>query len=381
MNKVTHLALDVHKKKIVMAKSEKLGESEFIGEFINLDSGVKKLVKKLKKISEDSEVLICYEAGPCGYALKRVLNRHGFSCEVAAPSLIPTKSGDRIKTDKRDAKKLARLFRSGELTFISVPDEEKESLRDFMRCREDIMTDLKRVKQRLNHFLIRHGYHYMGSNWTKSHLAWIMGIKLEDKRLELTLTHYINQIEYLRVQLSDMDMMIEDIGSSDEYREKVKALCVFKGIGVLTAMILISEIFDFSRFSDPRDLMAYLGMVPSEYSSGANVKRGPITKCGNARARRVLIEAAHHCRHKPLITAQMKSDLEAVDAELRIAPIKAMKRLNKRYYYLIFKGKPTQVVVVSVARELIGFLWHNMIIVEGRSNNSEKSILNCDLAS
>jgi len=381
MSKITYVALDVHKKKIVMAKSEKRGESEFVGEYLNYDSGVKKLVKKLKKISEESEVVICYEAGPCGYVLKRVLNKHGFSCEVAAPSLIPTKSGDKIKTDKRDAKKLARLFRSGELTFISVPDEEKESLRDFMRCREDIMTDLKRVKQRLNHFLIRHGYHYMGSNWTKSHLAWIMGIKLGDNRLELTLTHYINQIEYLSVQLYDMDNIIEDIASSEEYREKVKALCAFKGIGVLTAMILISEIFDFSRFSDPRDLMAYLGMVPSEYSSGPNVKRGPITKCGNTRARRVLIEAAHHCRHKPLITAQMKRDLEAVDAELRIAPIKAMKRLNKRYYYLIFKGKPIQVAVVSVARELIGFLWHNMIIVEGRSNNSRRTILNCDLAS
>lgn len=157
MKKVNYIALDVHKKNIIMAESRKAGESAFIGEFINIDSGIKKLIKKLKKISEKFEVKICYEAGPCGFALKRILDKYGFHCEVVAPSLIPIKSGDKIKTDKRDAKKLARLYRACELTFISVPDEAQESIRDYVRCREDLMTDVKRVKQRLSHFLLRHG--------------------------------------------------------------------------------------------------------------------------------------------------------------------------------------------------------------------------------
>ncbi len=376
MNKITYVALDVHKKNIVMAASKKSGSSEFAGDFLNTDAGVKKFIKKLKKISEESEVEICYEAGPCGYALKRILNKHGYKCEVAAPSLIPTKSGDRIKTDKRDAKKLARLFRANELTFISVPNEDQESIRDFVRCREDLMTDLKKVKQRLNHFLIRHGYHYSGTNWTKGHLAWVKGINFENNRLKLTLSQYVNQMEYLSIQLSDMDNAIEEIASTDEYRERVNALCAFKGIRTLSAMILISEIIDFSRFNDPRDLMAYLGMVPSEYSSGGKIKKGSITKCGNTRARRVLIESAHHSRHKPVIGATMKQDLEMVDSDLRIAPVKALNRLHKRYYHFIFKGKPIQVAVVAVARELIGFLWHNMIIVEGRSDGLENADLN-----
>ncbi len=168
MSNVTHVAFDVHKKNIVMAVSYRPGESEVTGDFLNLESGIKKLLKKLNKLSEETEVKICYEAGPCGYALKRILNNKGFTCEVVAPSLIPTKTGDKIKTDKRDAMKLARLFRAGELTFISVPDEEQESVRDFIRCREDVMTDLRRVRQRLSHFLIRHDYHYEGTNWTQN---------------------------------------------------------------------------------------------------------------------------------------------------------------------------------------------------------------------
>ncbi len=212
-------------------------------------------------------------------------------------------------------------------------------------------------------------------------MIWIKGIKPGNDRLALTLTHYINQIEYLAIQLKDMNKMIEEIALTDEYREKVKALSAFKGIRVLTAMILISEIFDFSRFSDPRELMAYLGMVPSEYSTGRTIKKGPITKCGNTRSRRVLIEAAHHCRHKPIITKRMKKDFEEIEPELRIAPVKAMKRLHKRYYHLLFKGKSTQVTVVAVARELIGFLWHSMIIIEGRSGSPKKSKQDLVLAS
>jgi len=370
MKKVMYIALDVHKKNIVMGLSEKNGKAEVAGEFFNTDTGVKKFLKKLKKISEEYDVKICYEAGPCGYALKRILDEHGYYCEIAAPSLIPVKAGDKIKTDKRDAKKLARLYRAGELTFINVPDEENEAVRDLVRCRDDIMTDLKRTKQRLNHFLIRHGYHYPGNNWTDGHYRWIKQIDLKNTHLNTTLCYYHNELEFLHMQLKELDKDIEKIALSDEYRERVNALCAFRGIATLTAMIIISEIVDFNRFSNPRELMAYLGMVPSEYSSGGTVRKGSITKCGNKRVRRALVEAAHHYRHKPVISINMKKTLENTDPELRIAPVKALKRLHKKYYHMIFRGKPIQVTVVGVARELCGFIWHNMVILERKDINS-----------
>ncbi len=366
MSKINYISLDVHKKNIVMAECKEPGISEFIGEFFNTDAGVKKLLKKLKKISEEYEVKICYEAGPCGYALKRILDKRGFYCEVVAPSLIPVRTGDRIKTDKRDAKKLARLSRANELTFITVPLEHKESVRDFVRCREDIMIDLKRAKQRLNHFLIRRGYHYSGSNWTLGHYQWLKQINFKDSNLNKTMGYYLNEIEFLNIQLNDMDKEIEEIALTDEYREKVNSLRAFRGIGTLTAMIIISEVIDFIRFENPKDLMAYLGVIPSEYSSSDTIKKGAITKCGNKRVRRALVEAAHHYRHKPVISYRMKKDLENTDNELRIAPVKALKRLNKRYYHLLLNGKPKQITVVAVARELLGFIWHNMVIVEKR---------------
>jgi transposase len=364
MKKVNYIGLDVHKKNIVMGESRKSGEAQVTGEFLNTESGIKKFLTRLSKLSEEFELKICYEAGPCGYALKRILDSKGYHCGIIAPSLIPIATGNKIKTDKRDAIKLARLFRSGDLTFIEVPDEDKEAIRDFVRCREDIMTDLKRAKQRLNHFLIRHGYHYTGSNWTKEHLKWIQQLDLSDGNLQNVLSYYKNEIEFLGMQLGDLDIEIQKIAQSEVYDEKVKALCAYRGIGVLTAMIIISEVIDFSRFSNARELMAYLGMVPSEYSSGHNVRKGPITKCGNKRVRRVLVEAAHHYRHHPTITKNMKKDLENTKAPLRIPPVKAMKRLNKKFYQMIYRGKKTQTTVVAVARELIGFIWHSMVLIE-----------------
>jgi transposase len=364
MKKVNYIGLDVHKKNIVMGESREIGESSITGEYPNTDSGIKKLLRKLTKLLENYELKICYEAGPCGYALKRILDSKGFNCAIVAPSLIPVVTGNKIKTDKRDAMKLARLYRANELGFIEVPDEAKESVRDLVRCRDDIMTDLKRVKQRLNHFLIRHGYHYQGSNWTKMHFKWIQSLELSDKNLQSVLSCYKNEIEFLQMQLDDLDKEIQEIANSEEYKGKVNALCAYRGIGVLTAMIIISEVIDFSRFSNARELMAYLGMVPSEYSSGQTVKKGSITKCGNKRVRHALIEAAHHYRHRPIVTAVMKKNLDNTKATFRIPPVKALKRLNRKYYQMIYRGKKTQTTVVAVGRELIGFIWHSMILVE-----------------
>jgi transposase len=352
-----------------MGESKEAGKAEICGEFLNTEAGVKKLIKKLNQLSEKYTLEICYEAGPCGFALKRILDKQGFYCEIVAPSLIPQRAGNKIKTDKRDAKKLARLFRAGELTFITVPDEGKESARDLVRCREDMMNNLKRTKQRLNHFLMRHGYHYHGSNWTIGHFKWLQQIELKDTLLDKTMSFYLNEINYLVLQLKDMDKEIHQLAETKRYKEKVDVLCAYRGIGVLTAMILITEIIDFKRFRDPRELMAYLGMVPSEYSSGSTVKKGSITKCGNKRARRALVEAAHHSRHKPVITITMKNDLQKIREHLRMTPVKAMKRLHSRYYHLLFKGKITQVAVVAVARELAGFIWHSMVMLETAESN------------
>ncbi|MFH0975827.1 MAG: transposase [Spirochaetota bacterium] len=193
--------------------------------------------------------------------------------------------------------------------------------------------------------------------------------------LNYTLSHYSNEIEFLTMQIGDIDKKIGEIALTEEYKEKVNALCAFRGIGTLTAMIIISEVVDFSRFTSPRELMAYLGMVPREYSSGQTVRKGSITKCGNKRVRRALVEAAHHYRHKPIISAKMKKDLENTSAELRIAPIKALKRLNKRYYHLIFNGKKTQTTVVAIGRELIGFIWYNMVLTERGFKNIDKVVI------
>jgi len=363
-NNIKHVGMDVHKKNIVVAESSELGKGRFVGEYENTDGGLKKLMKQLKAMKKESEIKICYEAGPCGYALKRIFDKQGFVCEIVAPSLIPVKSGSRVKTDKRDAIKLATLYGANQLTFVSVPDEQKEAVRDLIRCREDLKSDIKRVKQRLNQFLLRRGYTYPGSNWTLSHMAWVRKIEFDDPCVRKTCEQYINQKELLEVQLAELDKEIEAIAQTDEYKDKVTALCAFKGIGLLSAMIILSEVVSFSRFQKAEELMSYLGMVPSEYSSGGHVSKGAITKTGNTRARRALIEAAWHYRHPAVITQRMRKSLEVIDAPLRLPPTKGLKRLNKKYHHLLFKGKMPQKAIVAVARELSGFIWDSMVTLE-----------------
>ncbi len=372
MNTVAYIALDVHKNTIVAGISVEAGESSIIGEYANTESGIKQLLKKLKIIQgEYADIRICYEAGPCGYTIKRILEKKGFACDIIAPSLIPSKTGDRIKTDKRDTLKLARLYRAGELTSIAIPTEVQEAVRDLVRCREDISRALMAARQKTNHFLIRHGYTYDGRNWTKGYFTWIKKLDLGNRYLQETLNQYIYHIEHLYFQIDDIDREIEKIAETDEYKLKVDALRAYRGISTLSAMVIITEVVSFSRFSNARDLMSYLGMVPSEYSSGGVIKKGALTKCGNKRVRRILVEAAWHNRHQPRVTYPMRAQFKKIDAELRMPPLKALKRLHKRYYHLIFAGKAKSKVAAAVARELSGFIWHTMIIIESRINNSQ----------
>lgn len=372
MSTTAYIALDVHKSKIVAGVSFKAGSGEIIGEYANTRSGLNHLIKRMKSfLAEYEDLRICYEAGPCGYEVKRYLEKSGFSCEIIAPSLIPVKSGDRIKTDKRDALKLSRLFRAGELTVIAVPTELQESVRDLVRCREDISRALMAARQKANHFLIRHGYFYEGRNWTKGYFTWMKKLKFENCYLKETLSQYLNQIEHLYFQIEDIDRELAKIAETDEYKLKVDALKAYRGINTLSAMVLLTEVVTFSRFRNARELMSYLGIVPSEYSSAGMIRKGSLTKCGNKRVRRILIEAAWHNRHDAKVTYPMKVNFSKIDPELRNPPLKALTRLHKRYYHLIFKGKPKPKVAAAVARELAGFIWHSMIIVEARRNNNQ----------
>jgi transposase len=370
MKNVAYIALDVHKNKIVAGMSHKEGESVILGDYVNSITGLKQILKKLAIVREGyDDIRICYEAGPCGFEVKRNLEKNGYQCSIIAPSLIPQRSGDRIKTDKRDALKLARLFRAGELTEIMVPTELQESVRDLVRCREDISRALLSARQKANHFLVRHGLFYgKGRNWTKGYFTWMKKLEFENVYLKETLNQYINVIEHLSFQLDDIDREIARISETDNYKLKVDALRAYRGINTLSAMVLITEVVSFSRFSNARELMSYLGIVPSEYSSGGVVRKGALTKCGNKRARRILVEAAWHNRHEPKVTYPMKANLKKIDMELRTPPLKALVRLHKRYYHLIFAGKPKTKAATAVARELAGFVWHSMIIVESRSN-------------
>lgn len=359
--------MDVHKEKIVVAESKTKGQSEIIGEYENTQAGLKKMIKMLSKRKKENEIKICYEAGPCGFAVKRILNKSGFSCEVIAPSLIPVQGGNRVKTDQRDAKKLARYYQAGELTMIYVPDEEQESVRNLVRSREDVKEDIRRYKQRIGHFLLRNGIKFSGkSNWTEMYKTWVKKIQLKTETDQFVLEHYMNTLEMLELQQKEQTEKIEEMAKTEEYKEKVNALCAYRGIGTLTAMIFISEIVDFRRFRSPKELMAYLGMTPSEYSSGGKERKGSITKCGNSRVRKALVESAWHYVKKPIISKLMRDNLESVPKELRKSPLTALKRLHKRYFYLVLKGKSRQKAIVATARELSGFIWATMVELESQ---------------
>ncbi len=366
MKNIRYIGMDVHKEKIMVAESKRKGEATIIGEYPNRKASIKKMIKKFREIENQNELRICYEAGPCGYAIKRILDKEGLDCQVVAPSLIPIKVGNKIKNDKKDAQKLARYYRAGELTFIMVPEEEKEAVRDMVRCRQDLVESIRRYKQRIGHFLLKRGTVHKGkSNWTKEYREWAKKLQFGNEKYVVILTQYMSTLELLEMQRDEITAKIEEVANSPEYKEQVAALNCYRGISTITAMTVIAEIVDFKRFKTAKELMAYLGLVPSEYSSGNKETKGSITKCGNKRVRQALVETAWHYVKKPIITAKMRTNLELVPSEQRLAPVKALKRLHKRYYHLVFAGKLKQKAVVAVARELSGFIWHTMVNLDG----------------
>lgn len=356
---ITDVGLDVHKKDVVVAmlRPGMRTQEAVIWKVANEPRAVRRLAKKLLRESEGA-VRCAYEAGPCGYVLKRQLQAEGVACQVVAPSLIPAKPGERVKTDRRDAKKLAELLRASLLTEVHPPTEQEEAVRDLCRCREDVQHDLTRCRHRLGKFLLRHGLHYRdGRAWTQRHRKWLWSLELEHPAAQATLEAYLLGVEQLEARREELHTSIAEIAASDPYRESVGWLRCFRGIDTLTAMVILAELHDVRRFVDPRQLMAYLGLVPREHSSGESTQRGGITKAGNAHLRRVLIESAWHYRHTPRVGEILRKRRQGQPAEVVALADRAMQRLHRRHWRLLSQGKPPQKAVTAVARELVGFLW------------------------
>ena len=362
----TYVGLDVHKASISVAMLVAEGGSKAVQwELPNEAGEVRKLVRKMRR-EGGGQLLCAYEAGPCGYGLQRQLQQAGVSCQVVAPSLIPRKPGERIKTDRRDARKLAELLRAGMLTEVHPPSEAEEALRDLCRCREDARIDLMRARHRLSKMLLRRGLCYRGGRqWTQAHRNWLWSLRFEHAAAQAVLSDYLLVIDQICGRLQELEAELQAVADQDPYREPLGHLGCFRGIDTVTGMIVLAELHGFARFTNPRQLMAYVGLVPTESSSGSSVHRGGITKTGNRHLRRLLVEAAHHYRHRPGVGIKLRRRRAGQPAGVIALADRAQQRLHRRYSRMVIgRGQPVAKAVVACARELIGFIW---AVLSGRA--------------
>jgi transposase len=360
MSKVIFVGLDVHAETIAVAVAETGGEARSLGVIPNRLESVRKLVHKLGPVQH---LRACYEAGPTGYVLYWQLTQLGVACEVIAPSLVPTKAGDRVKTDRRDAEKLARCYRAGELTAVWVPDAAHEALRDLVRAREAAKKDQLKARHRLGKFLLRHDRRPEGLKaWTKEYLEWVKSrARFEEGALEATLADYLEEVEHVAGRIVKLEKAIDEAvqQAPAEIRAVIEALQALRGVAQTTAVTIVCEVGSLSRFESPRLLMGYSGLVPCEHSSGNRVQRGGITKTGNGHLRRVLVEAAWAYQHRPNVTGfllRRQKNLTISEDAKKIA-WKAQQRLHKRYKALASRGKNKNQIVTALGRELLGFIW------------------------
>jgi transposase len=349
--------MDVHKATINIAVNGKRGLQEQ-WQLANEPRAVKKLIKRLKEMGGD-DVRAVYEAGPCGYALQRHMCEQGIGCMIAAPSLIPVKPGERVKTDRRDARKLASLLQAGLLTEVQPPSSEDEAVRDLTRAREDAKHDQMAARHRLLKLLLRHNMVYReGKHWTKRHGLWLRGVRFEDKTLQRVFDGYMLALEQIEERLKMLVESLQEVAQSERYREPVGWLRCLRGVDTVTAMTIVAELHDFRRFGSARELMSYLGLTPSEHSSSNRVHRGSITKAGNSHVRRVLLEASWNYRHRPSVNRDIKRRREGQPTRVLAIADRAQRRLHLRYFALKEGNKkPHNVVAVAIARELAGFVW------------------------
>ena len=352
------VGLDVHKDTIDIAIAES-GDPGEVRHFGTIPGDLQSLDKAIRRIRRKGISLhIVYEAGPCGFEIYRHLFEQGLDCIVVSPSLIPKRTGDRVKTDRRDSINLARLHRAGELLPIYVPDPEDEAIRDLIRARTDAVHAQTRARQQLKSFLLRHGIHYQGkSSWTLAHMRWLSEIKMPHPAQHVTFEEYIKAVDAATQQVIRLTLHIEHLVQHWRWLPVVQALQAMRGMQILTAATLVAEIGDLSRFEKPRQLMHFLGLTPSEYSSGSTTRRGSITKTGNTHARKALIEAAWHYRWAPYVSRSLRIRQQSQHQSVNTIAWKAQLRLHQRYKSLRARGKCSQKAVVAVARELSAFVW------------------------
>lgn len=358
MKKIAYVGVDYHLNSLSIAVVIAGKKQPF--EMIRLKNDDKVIRKYMSKLGERFEIKACYEASSSGYSFQRKMAAWGFPCDVIAPSLIPRKPGDRRKNDFRDARDLAQNYAHGTLSIVHPPTQEEESVRSVVRCRFSFKEAAKKVKQQINSFLMGQDQHWSHSKWTVQHRRWIWNLRMPNTHLQQVLDEHLAHLDYLETRIKHLDEQIEQIAMAPTYAPAVKKLAALKGIRTLTAMLLIAEITDFRRFPNPRALMAFLGLIPSEYSTGESRKDGGITRTGNKRCRTALIEAVQHYGKSPHISAQMKSDLSQLDAHSAGIVVKCLKRLHKRYWALMMKGKLRPVAITAIAREFAGFIWAMM---------------------
>ncbi len=352
----TYVGIDAHKKDLFIAMLIGNQTTPVTWQLANEPQAVRRLVRKLER-EAPGPVQMCYEAGPCGYALQRQVTTARVTCQVIAPALIPRKPGERIKTNRRDARKLVELHRAGLLTEVRPPTPEDEAVRDLCRARDDAREDLQRARHRLGKLLLRRGLHFSGRNWTQAHRRWVDGLEWTHAAERVVVDDYWLAIDHLQARLIELDARLTEIAQAEPYREPVGWLRCFRGIDTLTAILILAELHDFRRFQSPRALMAYLGLVPGEDSTGEKHRRGRITRTGNTLVRRLLVETAWHYQHRPSIGVALTRRRKGQPGRVIAIADKAQQRLCRRFRRLMEQHKPAPKVAVAIARELAGFLW------------------------
>jgi len=376
MNKIRFVGLDVHAATIAVAVAEPNGEVRSIGMIPNREASIRRCINKL---GDPKELRVCYEAGPTGYVLYWQLIQLGVKCEVIAPTLIPRKPGDKVKTDRRDAVKLARCYRAGDLTPCWVPDAAHEALRDLIRAREAARKDQQRARRRLGTLLLRHGRRRpdsMKTAWSTHHMKWIKtNVHFDLPAQEATLSDYVHEVEHVKLRIDRLDQAIRDaiVSAPERMREVIYALQSLRGIAEIGAVTLAAEIGEFSRFRGAKQLMGYSGLVPSEYSSGRHRYQGSITKTGNAHLRRVLVEAAWAYQFRPWLGGWLLKRQANATPEAREIAWKAQHRLHARYRTLLTTGKNKPQIVTAIGRELLGFVWEIGVKTEAEYDARHKT--------